>query len=310
MPAKQVALLTLWDELHIPHKKKKQVWGPILTIIGFQLDINNMSITLPSEAKDRLISAIQDFINTDSRKRVLHEWQQLSGWISWSLNVFPHLRPALCHIYLKISQKSNKWSSIYINEGVKDDLTWFLGHVRKSSGVFLFRAIDWNPIHESYFELRCDACLEGMGFWSPSLRIGSYSPVPREAKRNKIFFWEAVSVLSALDWFCKKALPLLLPLLLSTNTHFRLTIRTDNMNTVQIFDSLAAQPGYNDILKSAVDLMVHYNVDLRVIHIPGEANDVADAISRRQFHFAQSVIPDLHIFPFQPPQCVLGAAKK
>jgi hypothetical protein len=153
MPAKQVALLSLWDELGIPHKERKQLWGAVLTIIGFSVDINAMTITLPDESKSDLMAAVEEFVKTPRRHRPLHEWQQLSGWISWSLNVFPLLRPALCHVYLKTAEKGNKWGSVYLNNAVKEDLTWFLRHVRQSAGVFLFRTIDWHPLDDLDFEI-------------------------------------------------------------------------------------------------------------------------------------------------------------
>jgi len=37
-PSKQTHLLHLWDSLGIPHEKKKQEFGQVLTIIGFQVD--------------------------------------------------------------------------------------------------------------------------------------------------------------------------------------------------------------------------------------------------------------------------------
>ncbi|KAJ6603642.1 hypothetical protein B0H10DRAFT_1747591, partial [Mycena sp. CBHHK59/15] len=153
MPTKQVMLLRLWDELGIPHGEDKQLWAAILVIIGFLVDVNAMTITLPTDAKADLINAVEDFINTPSRKRPLHDWQQLSGWITWSLNVFPLLRPALCHIYVKISDKSNSFATVYLNGTVKEDLMWFLDHVRNSSGIFMFHAIDWNPCTAADFTL-------------------------------------------------------------------------------------------------------------------------------------------------------------
>ncbi|KAJ7081228.1 hypothetical protein C8R44DRAFT_895100 [Mycena epipterygia] len=251
-----------------PYRKyipTNQVWGGELIIIGFLVDVNKMTITLPTAAKADLVAAVEDFINTASRKRSLHDWGQLSGWISWSLNVFPLLRPALCNVYVKISEKSTAAASIYINVPVKQDLSWFLNHIRTSSGIFLFDTIDWDPYNETDFILCCDACPSGMGFWTEGLKLGFYSQVPRDAPKDTIFFWEATP---------------------------------------------AAEPTYNVLLKAAVDLLVAHHVDLRVLHIPGEDNKVADAISREIFILAYTIIPDLIITAFQPPQCTMGAAKQ
>jgi hypothetical protein len=150
----------------------------------------------------------------------------------------------------------------HINVAVKQDFDWFLTHVRASSGIFAFDAIDWNPRTESDFSILCDACPLGMGFWTESLGRGFYSAVPKDVPKDTIFFWEATCVLSALEWFC-----------LDQRTGFardkpaRLTIFTDNLNTVQIFGSLAAEPAYNVLLKAAVDLLILHHVDLRVLHI-------------------------------------------
>ncbi|KAG6329912.1 hypothetical protein ID866_9177 [Astraeus odoratus] len=42
LPQNMVKLLHLWDELGIPHKEHKQIYGPILPIIGFEVDPNLM----------------------------------------------------------------------------------------------------------------------------------------------------------------------------------------------------------------------------------------------------------------------------
>jgi hypothetical protein len=308
MPEKQVQLLLLWDELGIQHKEKKQLFGEVLVIIGFQLDINTMTLTLPDEAKTDLLAAVAEF-PAESR-RSLQEWQQLAGWMSWSLNVFPRLRPALSSVYQKMEGKEQKRATIYVNEAVKADLDWFASHVRSSSGILAFSTLDWNPLADADFQIRCDACLEGMGFWAPSLCLGSYCAVPPGVPEGpKIFFWESLTVLAALEWFELKVQNI------DTRTSsltrpVQLTIMTDNMNTVQIFDSLAAGPGYNDILKAAMDICIAKNIDLRVLHIPGVDNSVADAISRRKFADAQALVPTLQISTFKPPRCTLGAARK
>jgi len=47
MPANQVKLLQLWDEINLPHKESKQVFGSQLMVIGIQVDANTLSMTMP-----------------------------------------------------------------------------------------------------------------------------------------------------------------------------------------------------------------------------------------------------------------------
>jgi hypothetical protein len=304
LPKKQAQLLYLWDFLGIPHKEKKQVFGDVLTIIGFLIDPNAMTVTLPPEAKADLLCWVREFIDTPSRRRTLHDFQVLTGWINWAFNVFPLFRPCLSNVYAKMKGKQNPNAGIYLNNAVKSDLSWFLHHVQHSSGVLLFEGMDWNPYSETDMTIYCDACLEGMGYWIPELLLGFYSPTPIDPSRNGlIFFFEALCVVSALHWYCKT-----MRADETLTRRLRLSIFTDNLNTVDIFDSMKAIPSHNILLRIAVDFLIDFNVDLRVIHIKGEDNVVADAISRHEFHRAYSLVPFLFISSFQPPREALGAA--
>ena len=54
IPAPQATLLSLWDELGIPHKRKKQLHGNTLPVIGIVVDPNELSFTLPDASRSRL----------------------------------------------------------------------------------------------------------------------------------------------------------------------------------------------------------------------------------------------------------------
>lgn len=305
VPTKQAHLLFLWDFLGIPHKEKKQLHGSSLPIIGFEIDPNAMTATLPPQSKADLEKWVLEFINTPSRRRTLHEFQCLAGWINWSFNMYLLLRPALSNIYDKMSGRSQSHASIYINTAIKSDLTWFLRHLRESDGVLFFAALDWNPLLEADITVFCDASLRGgMGFWIPERLLGFYSPVPAEPPADTIFFFEALCVVAALRWVCSDSRTQAPP-----TRHLRVTIFTDNQNTVNIFDSLSATPNYNLLLRTAVDDLIANDVDLRVLHVKGEDNYVADAISRQRFPDAIARAPGLNIQSFTPPQEPLGAAK-
>ena len=62
MPADQATLLKLWDTLGIAHKLSKQLFGPILPIIGFIVDLCAMSFTLSKDSHTALVHAIQSFL--------------------------------------------------------------------------------------------------------------------------------------------------------------------------------------------------------------------------------------------------------
>jgi len=68
-PRKQVNLLLLYDELGLPHVKKKQLFGHSLEIIGLLVDPANMTISMSDVSRDELITAIRSFIDTSHQRR-------------------------------------------------------------------------------------------------------------------------------------------------------------------------------------------------------------------------------------------------
>ncbi|KAJ7254013.1 hypothetical protein B0H12DRAFT_1017210 [Mycena haematopus] len=138
------------------------------------------------------------------------------------------------------------------------------------------------------------------GFYYPALSLGFQAELPTDVSSDlKIFFFEALCVCSAIHHAAR-----LLP------RDSRLTIYTDSSNTVDIFNSLKALPAYNNILMSAVDVLLHHSIELRVLHVPGKLNTVADTISRWNDRLAAALVPGLVVQPFKPPRDTLGAAEK
>jgi len=306
IPSAQKQLLDLWTELGIPFKERKQVSGPILTIIGIEVNVNDMTLTLPGEARMALISEIEAFIGYSTHtthsprnlRHALRRWQRLAGWINWGFNVFPLLRPCLNTFYPKIKGKEAPNQPIWLNNAVKADLLWALSHIRNSSGVHLLTATDWT-VNTSDLTIYCDACLDGMAYWYPDHGVGYYCEIEQRLPDQFIFYWEALCILSALSHAAS-----------TSEIPMKILIFTDNANTVDIFHSLRCLPEYNAILKHSVDICLATNHQLRVLHVPGEQNIVADALSRKDFTRAIATAPGLKLRFFEPPRLPLGASKK
>ena len=298
MPPNQARLLRLWDELGIPHADEKQLYGRALTIIGFYVDSVSMTITLPVDKRTELVSAIHGFVNSPDCRRTLREWQRMLGWINWGLNVQPLLRPALQSLYEKLRYKTGKpWSRIYLNKRTKRDLLWIAHHLDCNCRVYLLRARAWTP-SEAHLTIFCDASLEGIGIWCPFLQRAftpADMPDTPPGMQGNIFWYEALTVLAALRWAC--SLP-------RRTSPFRVAIFTDNLNTVQIFHSLRAEGHFVDILLVACSLLIEAQppIDLRVWHVPGVVNIVADALSRNLIDIMRQYCPYASLSTFIPPR--------
>ncbi|KAJ6463625.1 hypothetical protein C8R47DRAFT_992587 [Mycena vitilis] len=305
-PRNQARLLRLWDWLGIPHSRDKQLFGQELVVIGFLVDTRLMRITIPDAARTEFVEELRIWAHRPPGKvrRSLREWQALAGYSNWILNVFPLLKPALCNVYAKMEDKSNAHAPIVINEAVRRDLHWFANHVERSDGIFLVKSVDYHP-EDANLIMYCDASTHGdgrggMGFYIPALAVGYQAELPNGLLDTlKIFFYEALCVCAAVH-HASTIMP----------RGSRLTVYTDSSNTVDIFNSLKALPAYNDILKSAVDVQLARAIELRVLHVPGELNKVADAISRWKNRVAVGLVPGLTIQPFAVPDDALWAAKR
>jgi hypothetical protein len=296
LPSKQAKLLSLWDEINLPHERSKQEYGPTLRVIGFLVDPNLMRVSMDDEDRVKLIQHITEFMTTAPRgtRRTLREFQQIAGWVNWSFNVFPLLKPALSNIYAKISGKSDSFAKIYVSRAVTKDLDWFISHVQNSDGVYLFQDVDWEE-DQADIVVYADACLSGLGLFFLYSEEGYQCVVPKDPPRDTIFYFEALAVVSAVEAATRRSpIPT------------RLLIFSDNTNTVNIFHSLRALPAYNGLLKFTVSLLLKHDMSLRVIHIPGIDNTIADALSRYDNAKAFACCPRLTISHFQPPRMTLG----
>jgi len=57
MPAEQASVLCLWDQIGLPHEDKKQISGPVIPCIGFDVDPNGMTVTMIPVKRESLIEA-------------------------------------------------------------------------------------------------------------------------------------------------------------------------------------------------------------------------------------------------------------
>ena len=200
-PTKQAQLLCLWNKIGLPHEKSKQEYGPVLRVVGFLVDPGLMRVSVDDCARHKLIQHINNFIVTapGGTRRTLREFQQLlAGWINWSFNVFPLLKPALSNVYAKISSKSESHAKIFVNKAIVHDLEWYVFHMQQSDGIHLFGDMEWGT-HQADITSFSDACMSGLGFFFENSLKGFQCPVPCNPPTDTIFFFEALAVTSAVD---------------------------------------------------------------------------------------------------------------
>ena len=191
---------------------------------------------------------------------------------------------------------------LWVNQDVERELTRMADHLLRSDDIYFLLSVSWSydDLSPSVLHVYCNASPFAMGFWYPSLAQGFQVPAHQifTQQGGSIFYLEALCVCAAI----LDAAPHLLP-----DQH--LAVHTDNINTVQLFNLLSAIPAFNWMLIQVIDRVLSQGIDLRVFHVPGVHNEIADALSRLQNDLLASSHPELVISAFQPPRPMLGAAK-
>ncbi|KAI5980622.1 hypothetical protein EDD15DRAFT_2129687, partial [Pisolithus albus] len=143
LPGPLVAILTLWDSLGIPHEEKKQLFGLVLPVIGFEVDPNLMKVQMSLDSRTLLLDHLQSFACKGAR-RSLRDFQRLAGYLNWALNVYPMLRPGLSALYAKTAGKTLQGALLWVNRDIVRELQWFASHVASLEGVFFLSSESWD----------------------------------------------------------------------------------------------------------------------------------------------------------------------
>jgi hypothetical protein len=193
-----------------------------------------------------------------------------------------------------MSGKTELDAKIFINKGVVRDLTWFVSEVQISSRIYLFEDVDWLA-EDAEVTAIGDTSLSEMGFYFENSQEGFQSILPCNTSNHTIFYYEVLVVVS----------------IVNTVTHMpniftKLLVLSDNSNTVDIFQSLHCKPPYNDLLKFTVSLLLKHHISLRVVHVPGIDNIVANALSQFGNGRAHAACQELKISTFEPIRVTMG----
>jgi hypothetical protein len=296
-PKRQVQLLLLWESIRCPYDLNKQDHGDSLKIIGFWVEVNKGTITLPSDSIAIIITKIDSFLSVSSRQQPLREWQRLAGHLNWLLNVLPWGRPAISEIYRKISGKTNASAKIFLNATVSSDLRWLAETIPKAIGIRFLDEGAW-PDLDADVTVWTDANLkDGLAF-SFSNNGFVYQQRPRESADSvDIFFLELVAILSAVHHLACLPRP-----------PQRLLLFTDSLDSVAIFNSLSASEKlHNGVLLAVAKIILQSGIDLRVRHIDGKDNIRADLLSRLLFDEYRRQFPQDRVRVFAPPRELLPA---
>jgi hypothetical protein len=292
LPSDMTRWLLLLDRLDIPHKRSKCEFGPQLTIIGHAVDATVLSLDLAHNRRSELIAALQAFAalcHSPSRQASLRDFMQLAGWANWAFYSLQLGRPGLALLYDKIKGKTQLRLPVFISKAVADELLWLADYIRAAKPLLLLESVPW-AARDASGEYWVDATPNGLGVFD-----GRQGFVCTRLKSTNILLNEMTAILAALLLFSRT---------LGTaadHPRTRLLVHSDSLDSCAIFSSLRAGLEYNIVLKRSSLLRSGFNIDLRVVHISGATNVIADALSRHDLPKLQILRPGMRLSSISDP---------
>jgi hypothetical protein len=129
MPTKQVKLLEHWDELGIPHDEEKQLSGPSLCILGYDVDANAMTVKVPDEKKAKVVQLLR------SNAHTINELQTVAGSVASTLSLYPRLRPGLRVLFDEMAEQKPGATKLKVTKDVARSLSELANYLEDAPPV-------------------------------------------------------------------------------------------------------------------------------------------------------------------------------
>lgn len=241
-----------------------------LTFLGVQIDTVKLTLSLPAKKLDSLKVLLASFqIKRRATKRQL---QQLAGKLNWACKVVFGGRTFLRRILDLMNTLPKQSSKCCLTSEFYSDIEWWVQFLDVFNGHRSF--LDTRPvtdIHTDACSIALGAAFRGDWFYSNLL-----ADHPDLAQMH-INFKEAICVVLALERWA--------PVLRNKTVH----IHCDNTAAVAMINKgTTANKVMMTYLRHLFWLSATFNFRLKVFHVPGALNVLADCISR--LHMAEHLM--------------------
>ena len=274
-------------ELGIPLAPHKTV-GPTtcLIFLGIEIDTIALELRLPQETLRKLQELLQEW----QFKRICtrHSLESLLGYLNHACKAVRPGRSFIGRLIAMLTQaKRTHRTTIRINNEARSDIRWWHLFVSSWNGVSMLR--EHHQRHPDY------------EFWSDA--SGSWGV--EALWHNHWFQIKWPPSLQPTQIAIKELIPITLACAIWGNHWKKSTIRAncDNEAVVAIINSgYSREPFLMHLLRCIFFLSAKYEFSLVATHVPGQQNELADAISRDNAALFLSLSPQADHRPTEIPQ--------
>ncbi|KAK4695464.1 hypothetical protein P7C70_g8545, partial [Phenoliferia sp. Uapishka_3] len=316
IPQEVAEMLDVWYAHGIQFGWKKVVFGVKIPVLGIALCLETLTASLPEASVKKYTNEVRSFLAHPERCPPLKWWRSITGYGSYVCTVVPHARLWLTPLYEKLSFKGGAPKNlphlgVFINVAVIRSLEAIVEELERGEPLSLVDPglTEWGAV-DADLVVYTDACLEskerkgqsGLGFWFELGGVRHHYYARPRVRYAKIQLAETLTVAAAIECVLALKIPGLR----------RLLVRTDSSAAVFAYDSGASSdtdrlPLRSIILGSYIALR-KAKVDVRVLHVSGKDNDLADRLSRAP---VRNLLDDYFpIYSFNPPNHLLGNNRK
>ena len=254
------AVLALLSDLGLAVAASKlQPPSPSLVWLGIFIDVPANRLSLKPQKLSQIktcmaVAAGRPFI---TKKHL----QRLIGLANHLAKVVRAARIFICRLLAALRAATG--NTIRVTPDIRADLAWYARHLAHADG----RAVI--PVNRVVLRVWADACLKGAGA-SDGSRYYEHVYSAKFTAAHSIVHLEAVNCLAAARVFTR-----------DTHAGGTIEIMCDNRPSVDAFTSgRARDPVLAACARALWFHAAQADVDLRFIHVPGEAMTLADALSR------------------------------
>jgi len=268
-------------------KKLSPEWTTCLEMLGVGYDTAAFVIFLPADKLEALRKRALESFPASRKKATAKQLQQLVGYLRFVTLVLPSGRFFLRRIIALYAGRAQH-HHVRLTASFFSDICWWQAVVaaalqRQSRVECPIELHIQRPPSAVAFS---DASGRGLGGYSPDLKFWWSATLPPEVAAAVQDHAVAINTLELLGMLVNATIGVSLGRLPRAAV-FKLY--GDNSSAVAWINSGAASPLANDLARHLGVLEFHYGVSLSAAHIAGQANTLADRLSREPLDTASAV---------------------